>query len=241
MKEITTIVLVFILGSSYAQKDTLSNEYINGIYHDRINFLKENKTRILTDSTISNKDFKNIITLKTNEFNAILTIKDTTQRKRLINEKIRDLDLFIENSYNEKIVSEYLVSNLSNVKLYYNRIDSINRINGIEGCLTCPIWRKVNFLVLNIRHYKIDTIICAIVNYKKIGFRGTQVSDEKFEAFPCSKEIVLSLNGSYGQNIIEVSFNKKKYRKDFILTEGKSENDIYILPFVLDDKFLVND
>jgi hypothetical protein len=242
MRTIITILFLFIcLNHSFAQVDARSSVKLKNIYYDKINSLKENRTNVLKDSIISNAELKNIITLKTNEYNAISEIADSTQRKRLMNERIQDLDYFVKNTSNKKLVSAYLKSNVSDVKLYSHRIDSVNSINGLEGCASCAIWRNVRFFVLTVKNNKLDTINCATVNYKKFGFQGRKLTEANFETFPCSKTVILSLNGNYGRNVIEVYFNKKKYQKEFAINAGKSEDDVYMLSFVLDEKYLVND
>lgn len=227
---------------SFAQRiNSFSSEKLKKEYYKKIIFLKEKQEFILNDSVVSNSNLKNIVTLKINEYNSVIEISDTIQRNKLMIEKINDFDFFVKNISNKELMSVYLKGNVLDVNLYSNRIDSLNYINGLEKCVSCAIWRKVKFVVLKIENNKIDTLKCANIKYKKIGFQGRKIREDNFISFPCSKTETLSLNGNYGQNIVEVFYDKKKYRREFSIGLGKSENDVYQLPFVLDEKYLIND
>ena len=242
MKNIIILILPLIFNQySFAQIDTFSNEKLKKEYYNKIVLLKEKREVILNDSLVSTSDFKNIITLKTNEYNAVMEITDSIQRKRLMNERIEDLDFLTTNILNKELMSEYFRGNILDVNLYKNRIDSLNYINGLEKCVNCAIWREVKFIVLKVENNKIHTLKCVDVKYKKIGFQRKKLREQNINSFPCSKTLILSLNGNYGQNIVEVIYNKRKYRREFTIGVGKSENDVYELQFVLDENYLVHD
>lgn len=226
---------------SFAQTDTISNKQLKKMYYNNIGFLIGKRSDLLKDNTISNDDVKNVIALKQNEYELISQIKDTIERKRIMSEETRELSMLKANYTNKEYVSGYIKSTLNDVDIYKANLDSLKSIKGLESCPKCAISRKVKFIVLKSENNKIDTLKCAVLKYTKVGFQNRKLSETEFSSFPCDAVKELSLSGSYGKNIIEIFFEEKKYRKEFILTAGRSVNDMCILPIVLDKKYLIYD
>ncbi|REC75890.1 hypothetical protein [Chryseobacterium rhizosphaerae] len=239
-----TLIIMIMLGvslPSLAQTDTISNKQLKKMYYDHIGFLIGKKSDILKDNTISNYDLKNVIALKQNEYEFISQIKDTVERKRIMTEETRELSMLKANYINKAYVSGYIKGTVNDFEIYNANLDSLKSIKGLEPCPKCAISRKVKFIVLKSENNKIDTLKCAVLKYTKVGFQNRKLSETEFNSFPCDDIRELSLSGSYGKNIIEIFFEEKKYRKEFILTAGRSANDICILPIVLDKKYLIYD
>ena len=243
MRIIYLIVLLFSqLHLSAQDLNKLEEKKLITIYDDNLDFLFSKRNVLIKELKYLTTDINNILLLKQNKQRFINSISDNVSKKSLMVEEVKDLILFKQNFTDRDFVKLYVDANKNDVAKYLDILDTLNRISGLEKCKKCPLARDVEFVVLERnQNGEIDTLKCQSAKYLKINFRGDTLTKTPFDTYSCNALLKnLSLTGAYSKSFVEITYKKKNQKvqivvKPFILTAGKSERDILIIPLIIDE------
>lgn len=160
---------------------------------------------------------------------------DTVSAKPLFIENIRTFDIFIDLLKNETTTNKVLnvsVKSLEQNATWYNQA-LINP--GLESCPQCFLIRKVRVTVLRrVNDQKLDTVKCALVNFRKVLLNNTILNEGHLTSFPCPEyERTLSTGPKY-YFVVSQNGNDEIFEKSINI--GNALTDIQDITLILPRK-----
>lgn len=157
---------------------------------------------------------------------------DTIAAKPLFIENVRTLDIFLDLLKSDTTTDQVLSFSIKSLKQNADWYNQELTNPGLESCPQCFLIRKVRVTVLRrVNDQKLDTMKCALVDYRKVLLNNTILNNDQLTSFPCPEyERTLSTGPKY---YFIVSQNGKKEVFEKSVNIGNALTDIQDISLVL--------